>query len=119
MTCCHLRMIAFIEVPHSKSACPGKSRDIRYRGSPWRANTRSYPHLNCHIPHPSSFFPLPVRNTTFTLHLFVHNTLFESQLSLFTNHCGRAPICTSRHASQMAESMCTNPIATLSTTHTS
>jgi hypothetical protein len=99
MTCRHFRLVTFIKAWHSRSARPDKSSIcIWYRGSPWPANTRSYPHLNRHIPHLSWFFPLPTQNTSFTLHLFVHNTLFESLLSLLTNHLGRALFCTSRRA---------------------
>jgi hypothetical protein len=119
MTCRHFRLVTFIKAWHSRSARPDKSSIcIWYRGSPWPANTRSYPHLNRHIPHLSWFFPLPTQNTSFTLHLFVHNTLFESLLSLLTNHLGRARICTSRRAYQTEISMCTSYIHTLASTTT-
>lgn len=116
MTCRHFRSVTFIKAWHSRSAPPDKSTGIWYRGSPWPANTRSYPHLNRHILHLSWSFPLPAQNTSFTFHLFVHNTQFESLLSLLTNHLGRARICTSRRASQMEISMCTSYIRTPAST---
>jgi hypothetical protein len=116
MTYRHFRSVTFTKVWRSRSARPDKRKGIWYRGSPWPANTRSYPHLNRHIPHLSWFFPLAAQNTSFTLHLFVHNTQFESLLSLLTNRLGRARICTSRRASQMEISMCTSYIRTLAST---
>jgi hypothetical protein len=91
----------------------------RHRRSRWPANTPSYPHLNCHIPHPSSSFPLLLQSTSFTSLPSVHNSLSESQRSPLTNHhLARARIHTLRHASQMEISTYTNYILLLASTTT-
>ena len=116
MTRRNLRSVVTIKALHGKLARLDRSKGSRYRRSPWLAITRSSSPLNCHIPHSSSSSPLLVQSTSFTLHLFVHNTQFVSQLSLLTNHLGRARIYTLRRASRTEISMCTNYIRIFAST---
>jgi len=106
----HLRSAAQFRVPN-------RSKGRTHRRSLWLANTPSYPHPNRHIHHPSSSFPLLLKNTSFTFFLFMHNSPFESQHSPSTSHLvARVRIHTSRRASQMEISMFTNYICLLAST---
>ena len=108
-----------VAASHFRAPDRDRSKSQRHHRSLWPGNTPSYPHLNCHIPHQSSSFPLLLRNTSFTLLPFVHNSLSESQRSPLTNHLlARPRIHTSQHASQMEISTYTNYILLLASTTT-
>ena len=96
-----------------------QSKGPRHRRSLWPAGTPSYHRLNCRIPHPSSSFLLVLRDTSFTLLPFVHNSLSESQRSPLTNHLlARVLTHISRRASQMETYTYTNYILLLASTTT-